>query len=414
MNNIIAFWDKLTYNDILLLIIILCLIVYYIFLEKKQYEGMTQNSCAIIGNHKYDSYCESNQAKKNNNCESKCSTIVPGLGNVCCESSCCLSNTTPNNLPDMEENNSQILNDIQSLQTLEQELFSNLENQPDLTLDQQKDMINKINNISNMRVNLYETLGGVNDFFKSSLYNSTSTLLEQTKAIEIVEQELNKSKKRLELLEEEKSNKIRLVEINTYYGQKYAEHSDLMKNIIYILIPVLIFTVLKNKGILSNSIYYILVIIITVIGSFTLWNKFMSIMSRDSMNYQEYNWYFDAKTAPAANPSDSSDPWASNNGSNGTCMGQACCPNGLTYDISANKCIVNNSSASTSITTATSTDTSTTTDTSTDTSTSATTDSSNTTESFVSDIFTKHAANYNKSDVILGNNIKPRNSSKFW
>ena len=90
MNNIIAFWNKLTYNDIILLIIILCLIVYYyIFLTKKQYEGMMQNSCAIIGNHKYDSYCQSNQAKTNNNCESKCSTIVPGLGNVCCSSSCC-------------------------------------------------------------------------------------------------------------------------------------------------------------------------------------------------------------------------------------------------------------------------------------------------------------------------------------
>ena len=143
------------------------------------------------------------------------------------------SNT--NNLPDIEENNSQILNDIQSLQTLEQELFNNLENQPDLTSEQQEQIVTKINNISNMRVNLYQTLGGVNDFFKTSLSNSTNTLVEQTKAIEIVEQELNKAKRRLELLEEEKNNKIRLVEINNYYGQKYSEHSDLMKNIIYIL-----------------------------------------------------------------------------------------------------------------------------------------------------------------------------------
>lgn len=318
------------------------------------------------------------------------------------------SNT--NNLPDMEENNSQILTDIQSLQTLEQELFSSLENQPDLSSDQQQQLITKINNVSNMRVNLYQTLGGVNDFFKSSLSNSTNTLVEQTKAIEIVEQELNKSKKRLELLEEEKNNKIRLVEINNYYGQKYAEHSDLMKNIIYILIPVLIFSVLKNKGILPDSIYYILVIIVGVIGSYFLWKKFLSIMSRDSMNYQEYNWYFDAKNAPAANPSDGSDPWASNNGNSGTCIGEACCPSGLTYDASANKCEVNNSLASTSITSASSTTAST--SSSTDTNASASTSSS--TESFVSDIFTKHAANYNKSDVILGNNIKPQNSSKFW
>jgi len=313
------------------------------------------------------------------------------------------SNT--NNLPDMEENNSQILNDIQSLQTLEQELFNNLENEPDISSDQQQQIISKINNISNMRVNLYQTLGGVNDFFKSSLSNSTNTLVEQTKAIEIVEQELNKSKKRLELLEEEKNNKIRLVEINNYYGQKYAEHSDLMKNIIYILIPVLILSLLKNKGILPDTIYYILVVIITVIGSYFLWHKFVSILTRDSMNYQEYNWNFDANSAPLANTSDSSDPWAStsSSSSSGTCMGEACCPTGLTYDSSANQCQVNNSTASTTITTASSVTTPTT-----------TTSTSTSTESFVSDIFTKHAANYNKTDVLLGNNIKPQNSSKFW
>lgn len=310
-----------------------------------------------------------------------------------------------NNLPDMEENNSQLLNDIQSLQTLEQELFNNLENQPELSTEEQQKLISKINNISNMRVNLYQTLGGVNDFFKSSLSNSTNTLVEQTKAIEIVEQELNKSKKRLELLEEEKNNKIRLVEINNYYGQKYAEHSDLMKNIIYMLIPVLILSLLKNKGILPNSIYYVLVIIIVVIGSYFLWQKFVSILTRDSMNYQEYNWSFDARAAPVPNSSDNSDPWASTTGGNdGTCIGEACCPTGLTYDVSLNQCQVNSSIASSSVSTASNVMPVTTTA-----STSATTN-----ESFISDIFTKHAANYNKSDVILGNNIKPQNTSKFW
>ena len=314
-----------------------------------------------------------------------------------------------NNLPDMEENNSQLLNDIQSLQTLEQELFNNLENQPELSTEEQQKLISKINNISNMRVNLYQTLGGVNDFFKSSLSNSTNTLVEQTKAIEIVEQELNKSKKRLELLEEEKNNKIRLVEINNYYGQKYAEHSDLMKNIIYMLIPVLILSLLKNKGILPNSIYYVLVIIIVVIGSYFLWQKFVSILTRDSMNYQEYNWAFDARAAPVPNSSDNSDPWASTSGSNdGTCIGEACCPTGLTYDVSLNQCQVNSSIASSSVSTASNVAPVTT-----SASTSAST-STTTNESFISDIFTKHAANYNKSDVILGNNIKPQNTSKFW
>ena len=328
------------------------------------------------------------------------------------------TNTIASSLPDMEENNSQILNDIQSLQTIEQELFNNLENQPDLSTDKQQQIISKINNISNMRVNLYQTLGGVNDFFKTSLSNSTNTLVEQTKAIEIVEQELNKSKKRLELLEEEKNNKIRLVEINNYYGQKYAEHSDLMKNIIYILIPVLILSLLKNKGLLPENIYYILVVVIGVIGSYLLWQKFISILSRDSMNYQEYNWYFDANSAPVVNSSsDDSDPWASSGDSYGICIGEACCPSGLIYDLSLNNCQVNNSVAPSSVESVAANSSVAAVSSSVVTpitSSNTTSNTSSSTESFVSDIFTKHATNYNKPDVILGNNIKPKNSSKIW
>ena len=113
-----------------------------------------------------------------------------------------------------------------------------------------------MNQLSNMRINLYQTLSGVNNYYQNALTSSQGTLKDQTTAIYIVESELNQSKRRLELLNMEKNNKIRLVEINNYYGQKYAEHSDLMKNIIYILIPVLILSLLKNKGLLPENIRY--------------------------------------------------------------------------------------------------------------------------------------------------------------
>ena len=41
-------------------------------------------------------------------------------------------------LPNIQENNEQILNDIQSLQQMEQQLFSSLESNPNLTIAQQQ------------------------------------------------------------------------------------------------------------------------------------------------------------------------------------------------------------------------------------------------------------------------------------
>ena len=108
------------------------------------------------------------------------------------------------NLPNISQNNEQILNDIQSLQKIEQDLFTSLETNTNLTPQQQEKIIEKMNRITNMRINLYTTLSGVNNFYGNALNSSAITLKEQSAAIGIVEGELNRSKKRLQLLEEEK------------------------------------------------------------------------------------------------------------------------------------------------------------------------------------------------------------------
>lgn len=238
-------------------------------------------------------------------------------------------------LPNVQENNEQILNDIQSLQQLEKNLFNSLETNPNLSTEEQKKMIEKMNQISNMRINQYETLSGVNNYFQNALESSVDSLKQQLMSIKIVEDELNRSKKRLEILEEEKNNKIRLVEVNTYFGDKYAEHSQLMKIIIFTLIPVIIVTFIYNRGFLPNIIYYVLLVIISIIGAYYFWSRFGSIIMRDNMNYQEYEWAFDRSRSTGTPSAD--DPWLS--GNFGTCLGNACCSEGLVYDSEINQCI---------------------------------------------------------------------------
>ena len=251
-------------------------------------------------------------------------------------------------LPNTQQNNEQILNDIQSLQQMEQQMFNNLESTPNLTIEQQESIIEKMNQISNMRINLYQTLSGVNNYYQSALNSSVGTLQEQTLAIGIVESELNKAKERLNRLEEEKNNKIRLVEINTYFGDKYTEHSQLMKIIIFSLIPIIIISFLYTKGILPKMLYLILVIIISLICAYFFWKKFASIIMRDNMNYQEYDFAFDPSSISSGS-TNSSDPWQTSL-SLSSCIGDSCCSTGLTYDTSLNQCVVANPSTTSSST----------------------------------------------------------------
>jgi hypothetical protein len=300
---------------------------------------------------------------------------------------------------DIQQNNEQLLNDIQSLQKIEQQLFDSLETNTNLTTKQQQQIIEKMNQLSNMRINLYQTLSGVNNYFQNALTSSQGTLTSQTAAIGIVENELNQSKRRLAILEAEKNNKIRLVQINDYYGNKYAEHSNLMKIIIFTLVPVILLAILNNKGILPNTIYFILIVIIAAIGGYFFWIRFGSIITRDNMNYQSYDWYFDASKAPSASGSSDSDPWASTNV--GSCIGSACCSDGQTYDESLDQCL-----GSSTLETTTNTTTS---------STTSTTEGF-VTESMVANILSKGSLNkYNNEIIYDGDNrVKANPSNSFY
>ena len=82
--------------------------------------------------------------------------------------------------------------------------------------------------------------------------------------------------------------------------------------------------------------------IVSAIGAYFFWFRFASIIMRDNMNYQEYNWYFNPKNAPlpASGTKTLLDPWKSE--SNAVCMGQACCYQGSVWDSTVNVCVPTN------------------------------------------------------------------------
>jgi disulfide bond formation protein DsbB len=251
-----------------------------------------------------------------------------------------MASTSSNQLPNVSESNQETLNYIQELQTLEQNIFTNLEqNGSTMTDAEQNQLIKQMNDISQMRVNLYQTLSGMNSLFQNALVNSRDTLDEQIVAISIVEQQLNDAKEKLTILEEEKNNNIRSIQINDYYAERYSQHAKLMKIIIFMLVPIIIMALLYNYGFLPKPIYFTLVAIVAIIGFYFIWTNLFSMSRRDNMNYQQYNWNFNPKTAPTIDsiPNSPTDPWDNGKGTT-ECIGAQCCNQYEMFDASLNKC----------------------------------------------------------------------------
>ena len=242
------------------------------------------------------------------------------------------------NFNSLQERNQQVLNNISQLQTQEKALYDSLDD-VSLSSEQKQQIINRINEISQMRMNLYAGLKDMYSYYQQNVSASRTTLGQSIAAVDVLENELNQAKIRMNLIEEQKYNKLRLVEINTYFGKRYDAHSRLMKTIVYICIPVIILAVLANKGFLPSNIYKLLVVIILVIGAVLIGLQLIDISNRDNMNWDEYNWYFDRNNAPSDSTEGTpTDPWGT---VSITCVGSACCYDGSTYDSEQNICMPN-------------------------------------------------------------------------
>ena len=247
------------------------------------------------------------------------------------------------------DKNEQTLTNIQNLQSLEQNLFNSLASgisNGTLKSSDKDSIVNQINKLSQMRSNLYTFLNNNSVNTVQHLAASNNLLSQQAQTVIIVENELNDAKNQLLGMQKDKYNKLRMVQINTYYGDRYADHSSMMKSIVIICAVIILITIIFNKGFLPSSLYYIMLIIIIVVSVVVLWYKYIMLISQDRMNYDEYDWGFNPDTAPkydTSNPS-GTNPWAGISIPS-TCIGSTCCNDGMTYDYTNNICVVSNSAS---------------------------------------------------------------------
>jgi hypothetical protein len=250
-----------------------------------------------------------------------------------------LTNSINLNTSTLTDSEEQTITNIQNLQEIETGLYNTLESNLTngmLTEEEQQNIINKINEVSTMRINLYNSLTSSYSFYQTNVATARNVLNNQITALEIANQQLNDMKNKMNRIVSKNQNKRRLIQINTYYGKQYDAYSSVMKYILLICIPILILSLLSSKDIIPGNIYTFLVIIILVIGFIVLIRKIWDIYLRDSMNFDEYQWPFKPSFVPGAGSTGSSTTTTT---ITTPCVGALCCSDTEMYDETLNQCI---------------------------------------------------------------------------
>lgn len=250
-----------------------------------------------------------------------------------------------NTLKQSENRQASILKNINELQQMESSLYSQLEasSGSDGSTERQEAIVNKINELSTMRMTMFSELESMFRSTQGRVAQTRIDLVDQLTTTGVMETELNNTKSNLNSLQTNKDNKMRMVEINTYYASKYQAQSGLMKMIIMICIPLLVLAILSKKNIIPPNIANGLIGLIIVIGGFIIIKQALNLSSRNNMNYDEFDWVWDPN---ASDPTvyeydmqqlenvvgdlDASLEFG--------CIGSECCSTGMYYDSDVGKC----------------------------------------------------------------------------
>jgi uncharacterized membrane protein YgcG len=87
------------------------------------------------------------------------------------------------------------------------------------------------------------------------------------------------------------ANKKRMVQINTYYSDKYADYIFIAKLVVLLCAIIIVLSMLVRRSIISNGIYSLLIIISCVILIIIIIGRWVSMGYRDPVDYKQYKFY---------------------------------------------------------------------------------------------------------------------------
>lgn len=187
---------------------------------------------------------------------------------------------------------------------------------------------------------LASTYGTVKE--AGQVFDSEALYAAQRTAIDFIKKERARAEKNATLLSEDNSNKRRMAQVNTYYTRHYEANTDVMKNIIYLSVALIILAVLRNKELIPASISTLGIILVLTFGGIVIGTQLYDIVRRNDHDFDKYDWNFNEDEMNRKQlVQQNSDPANLSEMGMGMapCYGPGCCDVGTTWDNDSKKCV---------------------------------------------------------------------------
>lgn len=235
---------------------------------------------------------------------------------------------------------SAFVDNVTNLQTVEKELFDKLATDTNLSPSDRSEIVKQINQLAKARGDLYNNMNDFSSQIETVAGERRNALVQNSVAVNVIQDQIQNSQKTLDGLQQEKSNKMRLVEINNYYGKKYEFQTDIMKLIILTCVPLLVISVLLKKGLIPNLVATGLIIIIISVGLIAVAHKVIDLNKRNKFNFDQYDHDFNPNAVQVSKTESTNLSDINKAAMASSCFGASCCTEDTTvWDSATSKCV---------------------------------------------------------------------------
>lgn len=185
------------------------------------------------------------------------------------------------------------LKNIQDLQAMEKYMFENLEKLNSGESDdiqRQKEIVDKINELSNMRMSLFNELKNSYVITSKELNESKNLVSDKKVMVDMVEHELNETKRRIMDKRNIHNTQLRKIQIGSYQNDRTRAINYILQIISLTLVIVFLLTLSSSYGILPPTIYSTLVVLVVSISIIYLIYLGYDIHIRDDFNFNQYKF----------------------------------------------------------------------------------------------------------------------------
>jgi hypothetical protein len=180
----------------------------------------------------------------------------------------------------------------------------------------------------------YGTIKEAGQVFESgALYEAQKT------AIDFITKEKARASSNAAALTGDNLNKRRMAQINTYYTQNYEANTEVMKNVIYISVALIILAVLRKKELIPGSISTLGVIFILTMGGIVVGGQVFDIMRRNDHDFDKYDWNFNEDQLNQQKLIQQETGTTNLSDISAQCYGASCCAPGTVWDETLKKCV---------------------------------------------------------------------------